>query len=125
MEGLNEVPEHSPTIVDRNSTVQEVFRVGPSLIHRHSGRVESPSGKRWLRRKELELLVHLYAHVSRTFTREALLREVWRCRPDLLTRTVDQTVATLRRKLNEDSAKPKYLVTVYGVGYQLRQTAAE
>ena len=39
----------------------------------------------------------------------------------MVTRTVDQTVATLRRKLNDDSTKPKYLLTIYGIGYQLRK----
>ncbi|MCI0541450.1 MAG: helix-turn-helix domain-containing protein [Verrucomicrobiales bacterium] len=125
MEVLAETLYWRPVVVGRVSAVPAVFRVGPSLIHRHTGRVESPHGERWLRRMELELLVHLYEHIPQTFAREQLLQEVWRCRPGLVTRTVDQTVATLRRKLNDDSAKPKYLVTVHGVGYRLRQGPAD
>jgi DNA-binding response OmpR family regulator len=55
--------------------------------------------------------------------RQQLLREVWQY-TNVITRTVDQTVATLRRKLDEDSANPKHLMTVYGIGYQLRKDLA-
>jgi len=37
----------------------------------------------------------------------------------LTTRTVDQTISSLRRKLGDDAESPRYLITVYGVGYTL------
>jgi hypothetical protein len=43
-----------------------------------------------------------------------LLELVWKCRPWLLTRTVDQTVATLRKKIEFDPGHPQFLQTVYG-----------
>jgi DNA-binding response OmpR family regulator len=108
-----------PTVTERAPSVPEVFHVGPALIHRRTGRVESPRGERWLRAKELELIVHLYEHVTRTFSRENLLQMVWNCHPDLITRTVDQTMATLRQKIEPHPETPRFLQTVYGIGYRL------
>ena len=53
------------------------------------------------------------------FSREELLQRVWNYHPDLLTRTVDQTVATLRKKIEADPEQPRFLQTVFGVGYRL------
>ena len=69
--------------------------------------------------KNLDLLAHLYSHIGVTFTRPELLAAVWNCCPNLLTRTVDQTVATLRRKIEIDPQHPRFLRTLYGVGYSL------
>ena len=114
-----EALDWKPTITERAPTVPEVFRVGPSLIHRRTGRVESPAGQRRLRAKELELMVHLYEHVTLTFSRQKLLQLVWNCQPGLITRTVDQTMATLRKKIEADPEQPRFLQTVYGIGYRL------
>ena len=119
MEVLTEALDWSPSVTQRVSTVPEVFRVGPSLIDRRTGRVETPSGARQLRAKELELIVHLYEHVALTFSREKLLQLVWNYQPGLVTRTVDQTMATLRKKIEFDPDRPKFLQTVYGIGYRL------
>ena len=56
-------------LVNRIPPTIEVFRVGHSLVHRRTGLVQSPAGERRLRAKELELLMHLYDHVTATFTR--------------------------------------------------------
>ena len=73
----------------------ENIHLGPAVIHRPSGRVETPAGAQRLRTKELALVEHLFQNASITFSREELLLRVWRCQPGLLTRTVDQTVENL------------------------------
>ena len=45
--------------------------------------------------------------------------DVWNFAATLMTRTVDQTVATLRKKIESDPDQPQFLQTVYGVGYRL------
>jgi DNA-binding response OmpR family regulator len=47
------------------------------------------------------------------------LQLVWNYQPGLVTRTVDQTMATLRKKIEFDPDRPKFLQTVYGIGYRL------
>jgi DNA-binding response OmpR family regulator len=92
------------------------------VVNGRTGLLEAPGRTARLRRKELELLAYLYRRGAAPVDRQQLLREVWHC-TNVITRTVDQTVATLRRKLDEDSVKPR-LVTAYGIGYQLRRGPA-
>jgi two-component system alkaline phosphatase synthesis response regulator PhoP len=96
-----------------------VLQIGSSLVHRHTGKVESPTGQYHLRLKEMELLLHLFQHPTTTFTRDELLQKVWNYQSHLLTRTVDQTVATLRKKIEIMPEQPRILQTVYGRGYRL------
>lgn len=98
---------------------RQLLQVGGTVIDRRTGRVSSAQGERWLRGKELDLLAYFYAHIGVTFTRSELLESVWNCCPNLLTRTVDQTVATLRRKIEMDPQHPRFLRTIYGIGYSL------
>lgn len=116
---MTEALDWRPALPDRSSLVPDVFRVGPAVVHRRTGHVESAGRKLRLRAKEMELLMHLYEHVRTTFTREQLLQLVWNCAPSLITRTVDQTVATLRKKIELDPERPRFLQTVYGIGYRL------
>ena len=116
---ITELLETSAITPGSETAAPEVIRVGPALIHARTGRVESSRGERWLRAKELELLLHLYQHVTQTFSRQQLLQAVWNCQAEMMTRTVDQTVATLRKKLDFEAERPPFLQTVYGIGYRL------
>src|ERR1041385_892193 len=102
-----------------SSSDEKEFRVGNWVVNCRTGLVQAPGQTQRLRRKELELLIYLH-ECGTPVGRDQLLRDVWNC-SNMVTRTVDQTVATLRRKLNDDSIPPKYLLTIYGIGYQLRK----
>jgi two-component system, OmpR family, alkaline phosphatase synthesis response regulator PhoP len=118
MENAFDAIDWKPTCARRDDDLPEVFRVGHAVVHRRTGRVLRPGGERRLRAKELELLTHLYRHATTTFTRQELLRDVWNFAATV-TRTVDQTVATLRNKIELDPEQPQLLQTVYGIGYRL------
>ena len=60
-----------------------------------------------------------YANAGRIISRDELLSKVWKCQQTMTTRTVDQTISSLRRKLGDDAESPRYLITVYGVGCTL------
>ena len=68
---------------------------------------------------EFELLLFLARNPGRVFSRERLLREVWDVHHEGSPRTVDNFVAQLRAKLEDDPEKPRHLVTVRGSGYRL------
>ena len=70
-------------------------------------------------RKEFGILRLLAARVGEVVTRDELLDEVWGYEQYPTTRTVDNHIALLRSKLEEDSSKPHHLLTVHGVGYKL------
>jgi DNA-binding response OmpR family regulator len=64
-------------------------------------------------------LLHLTAtHAGIVFSREALLGKIWRGDTFVTVRSVDTLVKRLRRRVEPDPANPKYLLTVWGVGYK-------
>jgi DNA-binding response OmpR family regulator len=69
-------------------------------------------------RKEFGLLRLLAARASEVVTRDDLLNEVWGYENYPTTRTVDNHVALLRSKLEQDPSQPRHLLTVHGVGYK-------
>ena len=69
--------------------------------------------------REFAVLQHLAEHAGSIVTREELLRVVWGYDDVPLTRTVDNFVARLRRKIEPDPHHPQYIRTMHGDGYSL------
>ena len=68
--------------------------------------------------KELHLLRYFIEHQGATISRTELLEAVWGYSTAPFTRTVDVHVANLRRKLEDDPARPSMILTVHGLGYK-------
>lgn len=68
--------------------------------------------------QEFKLLVHLVRHPGIVLSRDELLDAVWGYQATPETRTVDVHVSWLRQKLEPDPHNPRYIVTVYGLGYR-------
>jgi len=68
---------------------------------------------------ELQLLATMARHPGRIFTRGQLLEAVRGDDVDAFERAIDAHVKNIRRKLERDSRKPRYVLTVYGVGYRM------
>ena len=68
--------------------------------------------------KELALLQYFVTHPAEPLSREQLHREVWHAQSRQPSRTVDLHVATLRRKIEEDPRRPRWIRTVRGIGYE-------
>jgi two-component system, OmpR family, response regulator VicR len=69
--------------------------------------------------REFAFLQHLAERAGKVVTRDELLRAVWGYHDVPLTRTVDNFVARLRRKIERDPHQPRYLRTMHGDGYTL------
>ena len=69
-------------------------------------------------RREFQLLRALASRPGEVITRSELLDQVWGLEAYPTTRTVDNHVAGLRAKLEQDPAEPAHLITVRGVGYK-------
>jgi two-component system KDP operon response regulator KdpE len=74
---------------------------------------------------EWSLLALLSRHAGRVLTHRQILREVWGGAPGHQTHTVRVHMASLRRKLEADPARPRLLLTEPSVGYRLRDPSAE
>jgi DNA-binding response OmpR family regulator len=99
---------------------QELFRLDQAEVD--PKRFELRLGKKTeaLTAKELKLLQLFDARVGEVLSRDYLLNEVWGYQYYGTTRTLDQTLAQLRKKLEAVGLKPDLIETVHGVGYRLR-----
>jgi two-component system, OmpR family, response regulator ResD len=68
--------------------------------------------------KEFDLLHFLASHPSHVFSREQLMARVWGYSAALDTGTVTVHIRRLREKIEEDPSQPRFLQTVWGVGYR-------
>jgi DNA-binding response OmpR family regulator len=68
--------------------------------------------------REFDLLWFLARHPRRVFAREHLMRRVWGYASAVDTGTVTVHMRRLREKIEEDPSRPRYLETVWGVGYR-------
>jgi len=87
-------------------------------IDRRSHRVRVDGSEVELTPREWALLEALASHPFRAFSRAELLARAFADERDVLERTVDAHVMNLRRRIEPDPAKPRRIVTVFGVGYR-------
>jgi DNA-binding response OmpR family regulator len=71
-----------------------------------------------LTQREFELLLFLARHPGQAFTRDKLMEHVWHYSFYIDTSTVTVHIRRLRAKLEPDPARPRYIETVWGVGYR-------
>jgi DNA-binding response OmpR family regulator len=67
---------------------------------------------------ELKLLAAFVRNRGRLLTRERLLDEVWGMGIAVTDRVIDNHVVSLRKKIEDEPASPRYLISVRGVGYR-------
>ena len=75
--------------------------------------------------REFDLLLFLARHPDRPFTRMQLLDKVWDIQYEGYDRTVDSHVQRLRAKIEDDAGNPRYIRTVWGVGYKFQSEPPE
>jgi DNA-binding response OmpR family regulator len=96
----------------------EVYRFGDAELNvqrcelKRAGRVIELSAL------EYKLLVTFVAHAGRLLTRAQLLDEVWGRGTHVTDRVVDNQVTNLRKKIEPEPERPRYLVSLRGLGYR-------
>ena len=68
--------------------------------------------------KEFNILKYLIEHEGEAIHRHDLLNEVWGYKAMPTTRTVDNFILDLRKKLEENPSKPEHILSIRGVGYK-------
>jgi len=96
----------------------EVLTAGPASLDLATRRLRLPSGEQDLPKKEFEVLQLLMQRPGRVVPREEFLDEVWGFAFSGDTRSLDQHIRRLRRRLEADPAGPQ-IEAVRGVGYRL------
>jgi two-component system alkaline phosphatase synthesis response regulator PhoP len=75
-----------------------------------------------LTRTEFNLLAILAGHPGQAFSREQLLNRLYDVAYAGFERSIDAHIKNLRQKLETDPASPRYVLTVYGIGYRFNDT---
>jgi two-component system response regulator ResD len=93
---------------------------GPLRVEPATRRVFLDGEEISLTQREFDLLAHFAAHPGRVYSRDQLMEAVWGEHVFEDTSTVTVHVRRLRAKLGEDPNEPRFIETVWGVGYRLR-----
>ncbi|HLP77616.1 MAG TPA: response regulator transcription factor [Candidatus Paceibacterota bacterium] len=98
---------------------QSAFRIGDAEIDPKTFQIKRGKVTDELTARELKLLQLFHAHSGEVLSRDRLLNDVWGYNYFGTTRTLDQVIVQLRKKLGDNAGEPKHLLTVHGVGYKL------
>ena len=96
-----------------------VFQIGAATIDPKTFQLKRGRVVEELTARELKLLQFFHAHAGEVLSRDKLLNEVWGCHYYGTTRTLDQVIVQLRKKLGDSGAEPRLLLTIHSVGYKL------
>ena len=106
------------TAREQSERTQEELRQGPFTVNIPHGTVQRDSTAIRLTPTEFRLLVLLMGDPGRIFSRELIIDRVFGYDFDGFDRTVDAHVSSLRRKLDSTPGEPRFIHTVYGLGYK-------
>ncbi len=93
---------------------------GPLRLEPATRRVFLDGEELSLTQREFDLLAHLAAHPGRVYSRDQLMESVWGESFFEDTSTVTVHIRRLRAKLGDDVAEPRFIETVWGVGYRFK-----
>ena len=91
---------------------------GAATLDRSTRRIRTGDDETELTELELRLAEYFVQRPNEIVRREALLEDVWGVSPNSQTRTVDNFVARLRKLIEPEPRRPRYLATVRGAGYR-------
>ncbi len=115
---VRELLARAAALVRRNAAVDSLS-FGGFAIDLAARRVNAPSGPIDLTRTELDLLILLVRNRNRALTRDQILDAVWGADVVVDTRTVDNFILSLKRKLGWVESSPFRFRAIRGVGYRM------
>jgi DNA-binding response OmpR family regulator len=108
--------------LDRNGKQSEELVYGSLRVNFTRYEVSVDDTMVQLTPKEFSLLKTMIQEPGRAFTRDELMDKAFGFDYEGLARTVDVHVMKLRKKIEPDMANPRYIQTVYGIGYKFDDT---
>jgi len=101
-----------------NDDLPDSFQFGDSIVERKKFTIELDSNVNSLSARELKLIEIFVKHSNEVLTRDQLLNAVWGIDYYGTTRTLDQHIVQLRKKIEAQPNSPKHILTVHGIGYR-------
>lgn len=121
--GINEFTARIKAALRRVSNSDEAllendaFNFGNSVVYPKKYLLKNKSEESILTKRELEIIRYFFLKKGEVVTREDLLNKVWGIEYYGTTRTLDQHVSMIRKKVEKDTSCPEFIKTVHGLGY--------
>jgi DNA-binding response OmpR family regulator len=109
----------SPAGVRTSKALHEMRSVGDLTIDRTAHEVTRGGEQIKLTPTEYRLLGIFLDHPGQVFTRDHLIELISTDAGEVFDRTLDRHIANLRAKIEVDPQHPRYIITVYGIGYKV------
>ncbi len=106
---------------DKKDVAEPVLVLGDLTIDAEKRRVRIGEREVALTAKEFDLLLYFARQPGRVYSRIQLLDDVWGYNHEGYEHTVNSHINRLRAKIEVDPAKPRYILTVWGVGYKFAE----
>lgn len=106
------------SIQAENSSLPDQFPMGTATVSRKTYSIKVAGIETSLTARELKLLETFFLQPGEVLSRNDLLNAAWGVDYFGTTRTLDQHIAQLRKKIEVDPAAPQVIITVHGVGYR-------
>jgi DNA-binding response OmpR family regulator len=112
-------------LLRRTASPTKTLRFGKVTVDLTARRVKRVDKVEELTPIETDLLLYLADRRGQAVDRADILRDLWGLGDGETTRSLDNHVARIRRKIEVDAAEPRFLVTVHGMGFRLDMDAGE
>jgi DNA-binding response OmpR family regulator len=103
----------------QNADSPDIFRLDDKTVDFQNLQLRAGANVVQLTVMEADLLRYLVRNLGHPVSRKAILQDVWNLHEDTDTRAIDNFIVRLRRYIEPKPSKPRYLLTVRGLGYQL------
>ena len=103
---------------DKTKKVDNVQQIGRLTVDFNHYAAYLDGKEMELTHKEFELLKYFMEHQDQTITRDQLMNKIWGYENYPTSRTVDNYIVKLRKKIEDDPAHPTHILTVHGLGYK-------
>ncbi len=107
-------------LIGSSGKENEIIEIRDLKIDRTARRVYLGEEEKVFTTTEFDLLAFLMENPNKVYTKEELFREIWDMESigDIATVTVH--IKKIREKIEESTAKPQYIETIWGVGYRFK-----
>jgi DNA-binding response OmpR family regulator len=103
----------------RSSGGDEAIQIGQATVYPRRHELVRSRKTVPLSFYEVEILRLLHERAGEPVPRDEILEKIWGVSGYVSTRSVDNFVVKLRKKIEEDASSPRHIVTIYGTGYKL------
>ena len=109
----------------KKSQAYQITKSGPFVLDRENLLLKSPHRNHELTILEADILQEFLSNPDKTLSRKYLLKKVWGVCENMETRTVDNFILRIRKILETNPTKPRFLLSIRGKGYRFTLSKQE